>query len=54
MISIYSQLQGAARLIQAIATAQLEHYRSLANFNIYGKGWTNRVNAMETLAISLV
>jgi len=53
MVDLYISMLGVGKLIDAIAIAQMAHYQTLKNFDIYGTGWTKRVAAMETLAENL-
>lgn len=44
----------AAKLIDDLAAAQLEHYRTLDKFPTFGPGWINRVNRAQEVAKRMV
>ena len=44
----------AADLIRTFSQRRLEFYRGLATWDTFGKGWTNRVNAVEKEALQMV
>lgn len=46
------RLEGAARLIEALCNRRLDFLVGLSTFAIFGKGWTNRVNAIRTAALA--
>lgn len=34
------------QLVDAIAQARVDYYKTLSTWNLFGKGWTNRVNSL--------
>jgi lysozyme family protein len=44
----------ANELIEKFSEAKETFYRSLSNFDVYGKGWLNRVAIVKTTALSMV
>ena len=44
----------AAKLIDDLAAAQLEHYRTLEKFPTFGAGWVSRVNRAQEVAKRMV
>lgn len=41
-------------LIHYLSDKRLEFFKSLSNFNVYGKGWTNRVEAARERGVSYI
>jgi lysozyme family protein len=52
-LATYTGYVGTKTALQAIGNAQAAHYRTLAQFSIYGKGWLNRVNSFLALAFQM-
>lgn len=43
-----------AVLIKAISAARLAQYQSLSTYSKFGRGWTNRLNAVKAKALEMV
>jgi lysozyme family protein len=43
-----------ATVIRGMSEGRLKFYRSLHNFDAFGRGWTNRVHAVEQKALAMV
>jgi lysozyme family protein len=42
-----------ATLVQSLAAAQLVQYRGFAQWDVYGTGWTNRIDAATKAALAM-
>lgn len=51
-VAKYIQQNGASALVNDLKKRRLAFYQALANFNEFGRGWTNRVNTISTQALA--
>ena len=50
----YVESEGVEGAIRNFQTARQEYYESLGTFEVFGKGWTRRVDETTELAIEMI
>lgn len=53
-VELFVATHGVAEAVRRYQDARRTYYRSLGTFDVFGKGWLRRVDAVETAALKLI